>query len=132
MTLCSYNYIKLENFIAYYFRNSIQINTFEQVNELISNYIKHNTFLTFDENTIGFKPQKARHYLDSLNLQAGKYNYFAYETRFGNYSCCSPYKILDEQSNIAYYLEGNNKTVKKLYLVLNFLKILTSYFAIIF
>jgi len=120
--LCNFDFTKIQDFIWYFSNNFESLTSFKQVNDFFSTYKKHNTPLPFDENTKGFNPTEACHYLDSQEICTGKYIYLKFETEFGNYSCCSPYKTIDNLNNIAYYLEGDNQAVKKLYLVLNVYK----------
>ena len=63
-----------------------------------------------------FDYKNACHYLDNISgLKTSEYKFDGYQ----DYYCCSPYKMLDNKSNIAYYTEGNKNIVKKVYLVLN-------------
>lgn len=64
-----------------------------------------------------FQPQSACSYLKNVNgLSTGGYK----SDGMGGYYCCSPYKMIDGKSNIAYYVEGlSNSKANKVYLVLN-------------
>lgn len=67
--------------------------------------------------SLAFQSQNACNYLQEIS---------GFSTRgyksdgMGGYYCCSPYKMLDDRSNIAYYVEGlSNVKANKVYLVLN-------------
>ncbi len=66
---------------------------------------------------LAFQPQNACNYLQDINgLATGGYK----SDGMGEYFCCSPYKMLDKKSNLAYYVEGpSNTKANKVYLVLN-------------
>lgn len=57
----------------------------------------------------------ACNYLNDLGLSTNGYNYI---DEFG-YGCNSQYKMLDNKSNIAYYVDGEENNISKVYLVLN-------------
>lgn len=57
----------------------------------------------------------ACNYLDDLGLYTNGYKYI---DEFG-YGCNSQYKMLDNKSNIAFYVDGEKNNISKVYLVLN-------------
>jgi|GEM_PF-2903260 len=73
-------------------------------------------YLTFLALIIGsnlcfaFNNESACKYLSSINGLAGIKD---------NSGCYTPYKLLDNKSNMAYYTERNGATTNKIYLVLN-------------
>lgn len=72
-----------------------------------------------DGQEIIFKGYKgACNYLDNIGLYTNEYKDI---DGFG-YVCHSTYKLLDNNSNIAYYAEGDENNVNKVYIVLNLYK----------
>ena len=72
-----------------------------------------------EEQEIIFKGYKgACNYLDNAGLYTNEYKNI---DGFG-YVCHSTYKLLDNNSNIAYYAEGDENNVNKVYIVLNLYK----------
>ena len=64
---------------------------------------------------IKINPATACDYLKTQNFVTDGYK----SDGMGGYFCATPYKMLDGKSNLAYYVEGAQNDVEKLYLVLN-------------
>lgn len=74
------------------------------------------SYIGEQDKIVGYKG--ACNYLDNVGLFTNEYKNI---DGFG-YVCHSTYKLLDSNSNIAYYAEGDENNVNKVYIVLNLYK----------
>lgn len=74
------------------------------------------SYIDEQDKIVGYKG--ACNYLDNVGLFTNEYKNI---DGFG-YVCHSTYKLLDSNSNIAYYAEGDENNVNKVYIVLNLYK----------
>jgi len=126
---CGYNYVNANTgksclilvvlFVIVAFLIGGCVNSLFTSEENTTNSANNNTLstetVTTSPNT-SINPQEACSYLDNIaGLNTNGYK----SDGMGGYFCASDYKMLDNLSNIAYYVEGSADNVEKMYIVLN-------------